>query len=430
MRSIGREIAYFEQGSRLKVQDFRRDYLVSPFALTPQMLLLISSLVYFVPFVAGGFQYVDIGGRKYDFAYDLGTGYAIAIAIACVVAAMVIFVPRRQNFQIDNDGQGESLIIIAMIAIFGGISIANPALFSASKADVLSSTGRFQYIFYNTCIIGVVFGVLSGWKQSKFVMALSCLGLLFTLYIGHRSSIAITILSLLYIRYRNVPLMMMKKRYVIGGLSAFFFLAVYKAVYSAVKAGNFELVGQKIKFDQLSDSTLVGLEQFVTLAHLDLIVKYGYTLPCSNLWLVPLSFIPFSDAVFGKDGCTYNEQVQPLLFPGYSGGVAANIWAEFYANFGYAGFPLLVVILSLACVAIEAIIRNVRSAALKAGLIVAIIHLTFYIQRKELLGAFISAKRVILVALFIFGLVYVHRMCFPQVPAGVMGPGGLRRDHG
>ncbi|MBZ9681438.1 MULTISPECIES: hypothetical protein [unclassified Mesorhizobium] len=414
----------------MKARDVRRDYLVSPFALTPQMLLLISSLLYFVPFLAGGFQYVDVGGRKYNFTYDLGTGYAIAVSMVCIAAAMVGFVPRRQSFEIEGDSQGESLIIIAMIIIFGGISIANPALFSASKADVLSSTGRFQYIFYNACIIGVVFGALAGWRKSKLVMALSCLGLILTLYIGHRSSVAITILSLLYLRYRNVPLMMIRKRYVIGGFSAFFFLAVYKSVYSAVKAGNFELVGQKIKFDQLSDSTLVGLEQFVTLAHLDLIVKYNYTLPCSNLWLVPLSFIPFSDAVFGKDGCTYNEQVQPLLFPGYSGGVAANIWAEFYANFGYAGFPLLVIILSLVCVAIEAIIRNVRSATLKSGLIVAIIHLTFYIQRKELLGAFISAKRVILVSLFIFGLVYVHRKCFPQAPAMEAGVRGLRRDHG
>jgi hypothetical protein len=415
------------------VQNFRRDYLASPFALTPQMLLLVSSLVYFVPFVAGGFQYVDIGGRKYDFTYDVGTGYAIALVISCIVAAMLVFVPRRQNFEIENESQGESLVIIAMIVIFGGISVANPALFSASKADVLSSTGRFQYIFYNTCIVGVVFGALSGWRKSRLVIVLSCLGLILTLYIGHRSAVAIAILSFLYIRYRNISLLIIRKRYIIGGVSAFFFLAIYKSIYSAVKAGNFELVGQKIQFNQLSDSTLVGLEQFVTLAHLDLIVKYDYTLPCSNLWLVPLSFIPFSDSVFGKDGCTYNEQVQPLLFPGYSGGVAANIWAEFYANFGYAGFPLLVLILSLTCVAIEAVIRNVRSAALKAGLIVAIVHLTFYIQRKELLGAFISAKRVILVSLFIFGVVYVHRKCFPQVPAVVMGPQGVRgprRDHG
>ncbi len=397
------------------------------------MLLLVSSLVYFAPFVAGGFQYVDIGGRKYDFTYDVGTGYAIALVISCIVAAMLVFVPRNQNFEVASDSQGESLIIIAMIVVFGGISVANPALFSASKADVLSSTGRFQYIFYNTCIVGVVFGALSGWRKSRLVIILSCLGLILTLYIGHRSAVAIAILSFLYIRYRNISLLVIKKRYIIGGVSAFFFLAIYKSIYSAVKVGNFEVVGQKIQFNQLSDSTLVGLEQFVTLAHLDLIVKYGYTLPCSNLWLVPLSFIPFSDSVFGKDGCTYNEQVQPLLFPGYSGGVAANIWAEFYANFGYAGFPLLVLILSLTCVAIEAVIRNVRSAALKAGLIVAIIHLTFYIQRKELLGAFISAKRVILVSLFIFGVVYIHRKCFPQVPAIAMGPQGVRgprRDHG
>ncbi|MBZ9894912.1 hypothetical protein LB545_11325 [Mesorhizobium sp. BR1-1-6] len=414
------------------MKHLKRDYFVSPFALTPQMLLLLSSLVYFVPFVTGGFQYVDVGRRKYDFIYDAGTGYAIALSLSCIAAAMLVFMPRRQDFEVEGDVRGESIVIIVMLVVFGGISIANPALFSASKADVLSSTGRIQYVFYNSCIIGMVFGALSGWKKSRLVIILSCLGLMLTLYIGHRSSVAIAILACLYIRYRNISLLLIRKRYIIGGIGAFFFLAVYKAVYAAIKAGNFELVGQKIQFDQLSDSALVGLEQFVTLAHLDLVVKYDYTLPCSNLWLVPLSLFPFSDTAFGKDGCTYNEQVQPFLFPGYSGGVAANIWAEFFANFGYAGFPLLVVILSLVCVAVEAIIRNVRSATLKAGLIVAIVHLAFYIQRKELLGAFISAKRAVLVALFIFGLVYVHRKCFPPAPAEVMPQGAraLRRDNG
>ncbi|TPK59321.1 MULTISPECIES: hypothetical protein [unclassified Mesorhizobium] len=414
------------------MKHLKRDYFVSPFALTPQMLLLLSSLVYFVPFVTGGFQYVDVGRRKYDFIYHAGTGYAIALSLSCIAAAMLVFMPRRQDFEVEGDVRGESIVIIVMLVVFGGISIANPALFSASKADVLSSTGRIQYVFYNSCIIGMVFGALSGWKKSRLVIILSCLGLMLTLYIGHRSSVAIAILACLYIRYRNISLLLIRKRYIIGGIGAFFFLAVYKAVYAAIKAGNFELVGQKIQFDQLSDSALVGLEQFVTLAHLDLVVKYDYTLPCSNLWLVPFSLFPFSDTVFGKDGCTYNEQVQPFLFPGYSGGVAANIWAEFFANFGYAGFPLLVVILSLVCVAVEAIIRNVRSATLKAGLIVAIVHLTFYIQRKELLGAFISAKRAVLVALFIFGLVYVHRKCFPPAPAEVMPQGAraLRRDNG
>ncbi|MER9327563.1 hypothetical protein [Mesorhizobium sp. M0488] len=411
-----------------------RDYLVSPFALTPQMLLFISSLVYFVPYVVGGFQYVDVGGRKYDFIYHAGTGYAILLSLSCIAAAMALFLPRSQSFEVEHDSRGESVTIIAMLLVFGGISIANPALFSASKADVLSSTGRFQYIFYNTCIIGVVFGVLSGWRKSKLVIALSCLGLALTLYVGHRSSIAVAILSFAYVKYRNKSLFLVKKRYLLGGMLSFCFLAVYKSVYAAIKSGNFELAGQRIQFNQLSDSALVGLEQFLTLAHLDLIVRYDYTLPCSNLWLVPLSFIPFSETVFGKDGCTYNEQVQPFLFPGYSGGVAANIWAEFYANFGYAGFPLLVIILSLVCVAIEAIVRNVRSAALKAGLIVSIIHFTFYIQRKELLGAFISAKRAVLVSLFIFGVVYVHRKCFPQAPAEVMmrpqGAPVLRRDNG
>ncbi|TPJ65360.1 hypothetical protein [Mesorhizobium sp. B2-6-1] len=414
------------------MKHLKRDYFVSPFALTPQMLLLLSSLVYFVPFVTGGFQYVDVGRRKYDFIYHAGTEYAIALSLSCIAAAMLVFMPRRQDFEVEGDVRGESIVIIVMLVVFGGISIANPALFSASKADVLSSTGRIQYVFYNSCIIGMVFGALSGWKKSRLVIILSCLGLMLTLYIGHRSSVAIAILACLYIRYRNISLLLIRKRYIIGGIGAFFFLAVYKAVYAAIKAGNFELVGQKIQFDQLSDSALVGLEQFVTLAHLDLVVKYDYTLPCSNLWLVPFSLFPFSDTVFGKDGCTYNEQVQPFLFPGYSGGVAANIWAEFFANFGYAGFPLLVVILSLVCVAVEAIIRNVRSATLKAGLIVAIVHLTFYIQRKELLGAFISAKRAVLVALFIFGLVYVHRKCFPPAPAEVVPQGAraLRRDNG
>jgi hypothetical protein len=128
-----------------------------------------------------------------------------------------------------------------------------------------------------------------------------------------------------------------------------------------------------------------------------------------------MSFIPFVENIIGESSCGYNAQVQPLFFPGYSGGVAANIWAEFYANFGYAGLPLLVVLLGLLCAGAEWAIRVTRSATLKAALIVSVIHLSFYIQRKELLGAAISAKRPILVALIILLLAYVYRRLEPRL---------------
>ena len=72
-------------------------------------------------------------------------------------------------------------------------------------------------------------------------------------------------------------------------------------------------------------------------------------------------------------------------------------------------FKILIAILSAAFWLLEFVMRHVRSPVLLSGLIMALVYMAFYIQRKELFGAFISAKRAILVALIVYFIAWFLR---------------------
>jgi len=352
---------------------------------------------------------VEVDGRKITTLYHASTALAIVAVLMSIVLAIVASQPIRQDFSVPSDNRLEARILLVLLVVFAAETLASGKLFAISKSEVLEATTRFQFVFYNLSIIAVVFSVLIGWQRHTVLLGAGVLGLLLTMYIGHRSSVAVTILSIAYVLYRNRSLLTIKLRYILAGLLALFFLAIYKSVYVAIKAGNYDLVFRRLQFENLADSAMVGLEQFVTFAHLDFIVAYDFRLACSNLWLVPLSVVPFLDSLVGPTECGYNEQVQPVFFPGYRGGVAANIWAEFFANFGYLGFPMLVLVIWFITALIEKAIRSTRSPILKSSLIGSIMHFTFLFQRKELLGGAISAKRAIIVGLLVFLLAWLFR---------------------
>lgn len=382
---------------------------LSRFVLSPQMLFLISTILYFSPYLAGGFDYIDFDGYRFRASYHSGTGFAIVLALLSIVLALMLVPVRRQDFSFRQDNQSEARVLILMIVIFGLMVLGNTSLYAVSKMDVLEGTGRIEYMFHILCIIGVLFSFLCGLKKNSILFCLSILGLIFTLYVGHRSSVAITIIGIGYIRYRNTSLFSMRKRYLIGIPLAFCILVLYKPLYATIKTGNVELILQRIEFDRLSDSAVIGLEQFVTFAHLDFIVANDYSLPCTNLWLVPFSVIPFLDSLIGEAECGFNEQVQPVFFSGYRGGVAANIWAEFFANFGYFGLPLLVLVIVTMALGLERIIGKLHSPVVKISFVVALVHVTVYLQRKELLGVMISAKRAVIVGLLVFGAAWLYQ---------------------
>ncbi|MBB6424399.1 hypothetical protein [Sphingopyxis sp. JAI128] len=318
------------------------------------------------------------------------------------------------DLSIEGNYSHEAIAIAIFIAVFGIYTLYTPELFESAKSLVLESTNRGHYIFYNICAIGLVYSLMVGWKKHMMLVLLSLSGLALVMYIGHRSALAIAIAGCVYLQFRNKSLLKLKPLHIIGALGMILFLAVYKSIYLAVKMGDFSAVKTRLTENPLMDNAVIGLEQFLTFAHLDFVVTYDYSLPCSNLWNIPISLIPFMDEFVDVSTCGYNTQVQQVFFSAYRGGVAANIWAEFYAIFGYAGIPLVVLAIVGLCKALEYFMNRIRSPLLKTGLILSIINLTVYIQRKELIGGIVSAKRVILVVLLVYGLAYAVRMLTPR----------------
>lgn len=378
-------------------------------AVTPTVFLLLSTLLYFSPYVLSSAEWVQFGRHSYLAEYTPETGVAALLALACVVVGIMAYPRTPVNFAVRTNSQSEAVVLTCFLALLGLYVFFTPQLFEADKADVLEGTNRFHLIFYTLCPVGLISGYLAGWRTHKISMGVSAAGLLLILYIGHRSPLAITILCLIYISYRNQSILSVKRTHILAAVGALIFLALYKSVYVAIKSGNYVTVADRLLPENLLSSALVGLEQFLTFKHLDYIVTTDFELACSNMWLIPVSVIPFTENVLDLAECDYNAQVQPLFFPEFSGGVAANIWAEFYGNFGYVGFPLLVMAIILFCFPLERWISKITSPTLKAGLIVGVIQFTFYIQRKEIFGAFISGKRAVIAALFVFGLAWTWR---------------------
>lgn len=391
--------------------------------LTPHLLLLISTLIYFSPYAVGSFEYILPGGRRVEHHYSHEVGIAVALILAMLGLCVAFLGRKHQAIRLRTSTSVESRVLAALIVVSGLYVLASGQASIVSKQVLLEQTGRVDLSFYLLCSLGFIFAALTGYRSNKFLLVVSLLGLLFVAYLGHRSSIVIAIIGAAYVRFRDRPIPRIPLKYVVMAVALFFVVAVYKSIYVAIKLERWDLVMERLSPDNILQSSMAGMEQFTTFAHLDFFVSDDFRLQCSNAWLIPFTVFPYSDSllsgVWDVSGCYYNAQVQSVYFPGYSGGVAANIWAEFFGYFGYLGFPVLIAILTFFYWSLEYVMRRLRSPVLVSGLIVALINLSFYIQRKELLGAFISGKRAFTVALIVFLAAWVLRMVNKRVPRAV-----------
>src|SRR5690606_2020532 len=142
-----------------------------------------------------------------------------------------------------------------------------------------------------------IFAVLSGYRTHKGLLAISLLGLLFVVYLGHRSSLVIAIVGAAYVRFRDRPIPRIPLKYVLLAAALFFAVAVYKSVYVAVKMGNWDLVIERLSPENILNSSTAGMEQFMTFAHLDFFVSDNFRLACSNAWLIPFSIFPYAETL-------------------------------------------------------------------------------------------------------------------------------------
>ena len=383
---------------------------VSKWSLRPEVLFFLSSIIYFLPLAVGWFVYVAPSGNRVEVNYHSEVIPVVTFALASILVAIAFLPARSVNVRsiVPTEAtKRESLILCVLIVLSGLYVLLTPDLFSPDKGEVLRATRRGHYLFFNLSVVGVLYCALIGWGRNPWLLGLSMLGILLALYIGYRSTVALAIAGALYIAFRDRSLFSIGLKRGLAVMAAIMALTLYKFINSKIKRGEFGAAFDRIADGPFVDNAVFGMEPFVTFAHLDFVVTYDFNLDCTNLWRIPLSLIPFTNELIDYAACSYNRQIQPVFFSGYSSGVAANIWAEFFANFGYAGIPLLVMIVVALGKSLELVLARVSSAVLRAGIILGVIHLTVYIQRNELLLAFVFAKRAVLVALLVYALAWL-----------------------
>src|SRR5690606_12000536 len=85
--------------------------------MTPHMLLLISTLIYFSPYAIGYFEYISPGGIRHERHYSSQVGIAVAIIIAMLLACIAFSGRRRRPIVAASSNSVESFVLAAAILI-------------------------------------------------------------------------------------------------------------------------------------------------------------------------------------------------------------------------------------------------------------------------------------------------------------------------
>jgi hypothetical protein len=366
------------------------------FSLTPAVMLLASSVLYLSPALWAEAP-MALGYKNFVLVPFAPESRLLAALIASGMFVVASIQWQKLSFERIRGLPHERYILTAGFACLLLYTLSTPELFQGNKTVTLEATNKFHAAFYNICILMVVSYALDR-RMHKSIPICGAAGLLIAIYIGHRSYTAVALISVGYIALRNRSLITIKLRYFAGAAAALLVLALYKSMYIAIKIGDYAFAASALSPHKIGTSLQAGMEQFLIFRVFDMIIRTDFQAHCTNLKYMPLFFVPFTDSLVNYQTCSTNAQIQSTLFAHYNGGVASNIWGEFFSVFGYAGFFLVpIALLGLARLA-EWGLRHTSSPIMGAGLVIAVVQLTFYVQRNDLMVAITLAKRGVLLA--------------------------------
>lgn len=376
------------------------------FSLTPAVLLLLSTVLYMSPALWG--EGPMVLGYKTFVMVPYGTE-ARWLAAAIVLGLLMVAAIRWKPLDLSHMKviPYERYLLVGVFSLLFLYTLSTPELFQGNKNITLEATNRFHSAFYNICILMII-GYALDRSIGILVPILGVSGLLIAIFIGHRSYTAVTLIGLGFVLFRNRSLLTIKLRWYIAAAAALILLALYKSIYVALKIGDYGYAMAALAPSRIGQSLQLGMEQVLIFRIFDVITAHNVQAACTNLIYFPLFIVPFTDKLVDYQVCSTNSLVQTAYFAHYTGGVASNIWAEFFTVFGVFGFIFVPVVLLLLARVLECMLRRITSPILGAGLVIAVVQLTFYVQRNDFITAFTFAKRGVLLAA---GLYLVAWIC-------------------
>ena len=211
----------------------------------------------------------------------------------------------------------------------------------------------------------------------------------------------------------------------LAGIAALAAIVIlYKAVYVLVKMGDFASVASRLLSKDIIEVAVFQSEPFVTQAILNDTLRYGVSVPRSQIPIQVVQTFALFAPKLGLATQGFGETAARVFYPGVEWGVASNIWAQMIAAGGMLGLVVFVAVFNGTLWMLASMIQRgnefvARSAALTAS------WWAFYIHRNDI-GYILNLEKRLLLCLVACAFLAVAsnwRFLFsqrrPVVPVGL-----------
>jgi len=376
--------AYFAMARR------RLDYLT---------LAFFSAVVYFLPGFFGVTSFHVEGVWREAPIHPEAYAVMIAVAVSILLSALVVDrLPSGPPIRVRVAGEATAVWFVAAFALaglVGTVLTAGARLLDPEKAVVMEALGRWHILLYSAAIVGFAAAVSA---RKPRLAAYFLLLLLFDLYVGFRSPLAIAILSalLLVLHGRGMPQRMVRHwRYALPVLAIGILLFGYKHIAFAVKYGLWDLVLERLTSAEFYALIITRSEPFATQQILNDVIAQRFHTGSEHILSALHQLLVFAPEL-GADPVLFNDYFQPALFPEVDYGLASNIWAQIWSA---GDWPLLIaflIIFNFVLLLGNASLR-LRNPFVRASLAPAFVYWAFYLHRNDLSYQINLEKRILLV---------------------------------
>lgn len=302
-------------------------------------LAFFSAGIYFLPGLLGS---VRDPASDVPVPIESGTYLVMAAVLAAIAAGGFLFGSDDRHAPIGASVTDRQGAYVALAMAFGSLAMAlyldGNIYFSAEKQDVLDGMSRWYRLH---CLVSALAAVMAFAHRQWAPFCLAAALLLFNVYVGFRVTSAITLLAIFLVHFhRQGPHRFLRdnrKAVVVAAAAGVFFFA-YKAVYTLVKLGEYEIVNEKLKEPEFYLSTVMDSEPFVTQCILNEVVRTEFQTDGGYILTGVAAQFMFFGNELGIELTSFNDLFQPVLFGDIPFGLAGNVWAEMLAA---GGWPLL-----------------------------------------------------------------------------------------
>jgi len=367
-------------------------------------LAFLSSCIYFSPGFMGYALYpakpVRVPVPLVDEAYWILTVVLFSIVLSAIVFDRCRVIGQKQPkiFLKGTQLAHACATVLALAGLAITIFTTGNALLYLEKSRMMMELNRWHILCTMSASLGVVWAVI----KRDFVLGTVCLIiLLFDVYIGFRSSFAITIITIfvLFLSAKGRQRLGINSwRVGILGTIVASSLFIYKFLVIAVKGGFWGIVIDRLGDPNFYAYVFIHSEPFTIQAILNEVLQQDFHVGMDHFVSVVYNFMLFAPDL-GAESVSFNSLFQTALFSWQEAGMANNIWAEMWSSGGWV--LLLIFIVVFNCIlAFGSYFLRMRDPVLRSWIALLGSYWAFYIHRNDIAYQFTLEKRIFLVGFF------------------------------